>query len=138
MRDAEKSYRRGAELDDFVPLYFADVHGRCLREFFLALLYHHARKFARVDGRVADAVDDVGDAADVVEVTVSDEQTADLVAALLEVAGVRQDVIDARGFSFGEGESAVEDENIVAEFHGRHVASYLFDAAQRNNAHGVG
>ncbi len=79
VRDAEEADRTSLpSLISFVLLDFADVDRRQVREFFLALLDHHAGELARVDRRVADAVDDIGDTADVIEVAVRDQESADL------------------------------------------------------------
>src|SRR3989338_2199079 len=103
----------------------------------MALLYHHARELAGVDKGVADPVHDVGNAADVGEVAVRDEEAPDLSAPLLEVAGVGQDVIDARRLLLAELESAVEDEDVGTDLDGRHVAADLLHAAQGNDADSV-
>ena len=138
VRDAEEADRGVTEVDDFVFLDFADLDWRQSAEFLLALFDHHAGKSARVDRRIADAVDDIGDAADVVEVAVRDKHPADLVAALFEITGVGQDVVDARRVVFAELESAVDDKDVVAEFDRGHVAADLLDAAERNDTYGIG
>src|SRR3989344_2934561 len=137
VRDPEETYCVVAETDDHIFLHFADLHRHSLREFLLALLYHLSGQFTRVDERVPDAIDDVRYAADMIKVSVRDEKPAYLVASLFEVAGVRQNVIDARGFVFLELESCVEDEDIVADLDRGHVAADLFDAAQGDDAYRV-
>ena len=56
----------------------------------------------RADPRTvcADAVDDVGNAADVVEVAVGDNHGADFILALFEVLGVRENVVNTGGITF--------------------------------------
>ena len=138
VRDAEESDGVVAELDDLVLLDFPYLDRRRLREFLLAFLDHHARETAGVDHRIPDAIDDVGDAADMVEVAVRDEKPADLVAALFEIAGIGKHIVDAgRIVLRAEAEAAVEDEDIVADLDRSHVAADLFDAAQGHDAHGI-
>ena len=88
MRDAEESDGCGAELDDLVALHFADVDGHGGREFLLALLDHLGGEAPRVDRGAADAIDDVGNAADVVEVAVADQEAAYFIPPLFEVSRV--------------------------------------------------
>src|SRR3989344_2901841 len=134
MCGGEKADGGVAQFDDFVLLHFADGDGSRLCEFLLPFLYHHAGQLAGVDGRVADAVDDVGDAADVVQVAVRDEETAYFVATLFQISGVGQNVIDTRRVVLRESETAVEDEYVAAEFNGGHVAPDFFHAAERDDA----
>ena len=69
------------------------------REFLLALLDQDRSQEARIDRRVADPGHDVRNAADVVQVAVGDDDSADSVAALLKVFGVRKDVVYPGVFS---------------------------------------
>jgi hypothetical protein len=73
----------------------------------------------------------------VVEVAVRDEQSANLVASLFKIAGIRKNVVDTRCVVFGERESCIENKDVVADFDRGHVATDFFHAAERNNAHDV-
>ena len=66
-----------------------------------------------------------------------DDDAADLVASLLEVAGIWQNVIDAGRVHFGELKTAVNDENIIVELDRDHVAAYLLDAAEHDDTDSV-
>src|SRR3989338_2218795 len=123
-----------ADFDAGVFVHLVDVDGFEVGELLLALAYHHRGEAARVDGRIADAVDDVGDAADVVEVAVRDKEPADFLAALLEVLGVGENVVDARGVVLAELEPAVDDDDVVAHLHHGHVFAYLLDTPQLDDA----
>src|SRR3989344_2647871 len=136
VRDAEEADRMVAEAEDFIFLDFADDDRRT-GEFLLTLLDHLPGKLASVDHRIPDAIHDVGDAADVVEVTVRDEEAADPVAILFEITGIRKDVIDARRLVFLELETGIEDVDVVADFDDRHVAADLLDASERDDTYGV-
>ena len=84
------------------------------------------------------AVDNVGDAADVVEVAVGDKHRADFVAPILEILGIGQNIIDARRVLLFKLEAAVDNDNVISQLHHGHVASYLLDAAERDDANIAG
>src|SRR3989344_9571273 len=88
MCDVEKADRGVSHFDDLIFLDFADHELREVREFLLAFLYHHAGKLPRVYRRIADSIEHIGNAADVVEVTVRYEHSADFVSTLFKVARV--------------------------------------------------
>jgi hypothetical protein len=93
----------------------------------LALFYHHAGEPTCVDGRVTNTINDVGDAAYVVEVTMRYEEAAYFIATLFEVASVGENIIDARGIFLAELEASVENEDVVAHLDSGHVAPDFFD-----------
>ena len=70
VRDTEEADACAAELDRLVHLDLANVDGRHVCEFLLPFSDHHPCEATGVDYRVADAVGDVGDATNVVEVSV--------------------------------------------------------------------
>ena len=63
-----------------------------------------------------------------------DKHATDLFTTLFQIAGVRQNVVDARCIVFAELEAAVDNQNIVAIFDGGHVAADFFNTTQRDNA----
>ena len=130
----EESYSGRAERNPLVLLDFADHDGLRRSEFFLALFDDFSGEAARVDRRVANALDDVGNSTDVIEVTVRDEESSDFFAAFFKVASVGQDVVDAGRLDFRELEAGVDNKDVARRFNGDHVAAYFFDAAERNNA----
>src|SRR3989344_5948910 len=134
--DAEESNGRSPKLYHLVLFNFAN-QDRSASEFFLAFLNHLTGEPARVDSRVADTIHDVGDAANVVEVTVRYEQAANLLTPFLEVAGVGQNVINTRSVLFTECETGIKDKYIVAYFDSGHVATDLFNAAERDYGNGI-
>jgi hypothetical protein len=72
------------------------------------------RRVLRVDGRIAEAIHKERNAADVVEVTVRDEDARTRSCVLLEVLRVREDVVDAREASSEVNwKPDVEDEDVV-------------------------
>ena len=120
--NAEEPDCRFAKPDYLVFFHLANLHGNGLRKFLLPLLYHHAGQLAGINHRVADAVNDVGNAADVVQVPMRYKKPADFVAARFQVTGVGENVINAGGIHFAESESAVNEEDVASEFYGGHVA----------------
>ena len=68
-------------------------------------------------------------------VPVGDEQSAQLVAPIAQVAEVVDDDVDAVHLFVGEHQAAVDRDDVVLRFEKRHVAADLAAAAERNDAH---
>src|SRR3989344_2480013 len=105
-----------------------------MRKFLLAFAYHYGGQAPRVYGRITQPIDDVGNASYVVEMSVSNEYSAYLLAPVLEIFGVGEYVVDARRVLLAELQAAVDDDYVIAHFYRRHVAAYLLHAAQRHYA----
>ena len=74
MSDGEKSH---GDISDFQMVGVLDdfnIERSEMGEFGLAFLNHYRREISRVNRRIADAVDNVGKSADVVEVSMGDDQ----------------------------------------------------------------
>ena len=87
-----------------------------------------------IDRGPADAGQDVGQAAGVVLVAMGQDDAAHRVAALGEVRGIGHDQVDAEHVRIGEGQAAVDDEDLVIGLDGGDVLADLTDSAQRNDA----
>ena len=85
-----------------------------------------------VDGHI-DLLEDVGDGPDVVLVAVGDEQTADAVLVLGEVAHVGNDKVDAVHIVAGKGHAAVHDDDLAAVLIHGHVLADLVQPAERDD-----
>ena len=85
-----------------------------------------------VDGDV-ELGEDPGQAADVVLVAVGEDDGADLVAVLDEVADVGDDDVDAEQLFFGEHQAGVDDDDVVAAAEGEAVHAELAESAKRDN-----
>ena len=85
-----------------------------------------------VDGHI-DLLEDVGDGPDVVLVAVGDEQTADAVLVLGEVAHVGNDKVDAVHIVAGKGHAAVHDDDLAAVLIHGHVLADLVQSAERDD-----
>ena len=87
-----------ADGDGSVGFHNLDLTLRFGRELLLAVFNDSGGQASGVDGGVTDLVHDVGDAADMIEVAMSDKDCFDLVLSFFEIADVREDVFDADGF----------------------------------------
>ena len=92
-------------------------------------------QFAADQGDVLAQAQQVGDAADVVLVAVGQDQGDDVVEAVLDVAEVGQDQVDAGLILLGEQNAAVDDEQLSVDLEDGHVAADLAQAPQGHDAH---
>ena len=76
--------------------------------------------------------------ADMVLVGVGDEEGLDLGLVLLEVGDVGDDEVDPEHLLVGEHQAAVDHDDLVAVLEHVHVLADLADAAERDDAKGVG
>ena len=86
--------------------------------------------------RRAELTQQVGQAADVILVAVGDEDAAHTVAVLEHVGEIRNHRVHARHGFIREDLAAIDDDDVVAVFVGRHVLADFAHAAQRNHAQG--
>jgi hypothetical protein len=70
---------------------------------------------------------------DVVFVTVSDEDGADLIDSFLQVGDVWDDQIDPKHSFLWELDPAIDDYDVVFVFQGHHVFAYFPQAPQGND-----
>ena len=62
----------------------------------------------------------------------------DVLLFLFEIFDIRDDVIDARRFLFGELQADVDDHDLIFIFEEHAVAADFFEAAERHEADGFG
>ena len=62
------------------------------------------------------------------------DQGSYFVLSFLEVFDIRQNVIDAGSIIVGKLDAGIDDYNVVAELHHRHILADFFNAAQRDDA----
>ncbi len=84
-----------------------------------------------VDGDV-EVRQDPRKAADVILVSVGEDDAADFAAVLDEVGDVGNDDVDAEELFFGEHEAGVDDEDVVAVVEGEAVHAELAESTKRN------
>ena len=135
--DGDEFQVEGPELVGFVLAHHA---GDGLAQAVLLELRLHQRQGQRraEDGDVLAALEQVGHRADVVFVTVGEDQADDVVHPVVEVAEVRQDEVDAGLLLFGEEDTAVDDEQLAAVLEDGHVPADLAEAAEGDDAHRLG
>ncbi|GAA3493095.1 hypothetical protein GCM10019016_001940 [Streptomyces prasinosporus] len=76
---------------------------------------------------------EVGDAADVVLVTVGEDDALDVVETVPDGREVGQDQVDSGLLLLGEEHSAVDDQQTASVLEDRHVAADLAEAAERGD-----
>ena len=85
-----------------------------------------------------EVAEDVGERADVVFVAVGDEVGAEFVAAFGDVGDVGDDEVDAMHLFGGEHDAGVDDDEVVGGFVDHGVAADFSEAAEGDDAEGVG
>ncbi len=99
---------------------------------------HQALGQARgVDRRSRNAREDVRQRPGVVLVAVREDDPPHLVRALREVRDVRDDEVDPEHLRLGEGQPAVDHQDLVIDLDDGDVLPHLADAAERDDAQGV-
>ena len=133
--DVDKFHRKAAELDFIARFYGVHLH---LVEPMLAQLVvgESQREFGAVDGHV-DLFEKVRDAADVVFMPVRDQKSAHLVLVGDEIADVGNDEVDAGQLLVGEGETRIDDDDVVSVLDGGHVLADFADAAEEDDLYGI-
>src|SRR3989344_8750835 len=134
----KKAHADIAHFNRVVLFHLVDVEQFEVGELLLPFADHHGGKSPCIYGRVADPVDYVRYTADMVEMAVRDKEPAYLFAALLQILGVGDYVVDARCVVLAELESRVDDDNVVADLNHGHVFTYLLDPAERDDAYVAG
>ena len=118
-------------------LYYANIKCWHIWVFLLTLCHHHRGEVLRVDRGIAKAAHKEWDTANVVEVTVGNKHRANTVLVFLQVARVREDVIDSRVCaSWHKLEAGVTYKDVVFCFDGEHVATHFFYATKWHDADG--
>src|SRR3989344_4502493 len=104
-----------------------------MREFRLTLSHHQDGKISGVDRRVPDAGENQRHAADVVEVSMSDDERAYFIFTLFEVGRIWDDIVHSRGSFIGKMHTGVNDDNVFADFYRGHILADFFYTAEWNN-----
>src|SRR5689334_3947173 len=98
--------------------------------FFELVLDVGERKLGAVHGDVQ-LGQDRGQSADVVFVTVCEQDGANMIAVFEKIADVRDDDVNPEQFGFGEHETGVDDNDVVAPTNGHAVHAEFAEAAKR-------
>src|SRR3990167_889344 len=109
-----------------------------VRILLLTTLNHDRSQVPRVERRIAETSHKEWDAADVVKVSVRDDNGANALPVLLKVRSIRQRVVGTRRILFFfEVETRVHYDNVAIYINSDHIAADLFNAAQWNDAHDI-
>ena len=116
------------------PLSLRDLDEHRFDPVLTALLGDQRQRELRADDRdVGPQFEQERDRADVVLVRVSEYQRLDVVEAVLDVAQVGQDQVDAGFVVAGEQHAAVDDQQSAEMLENGHVAADFADAAERGH-----
>ena len=129
------------ELERAELLVLALLDGEAVRPdaVLLELRLGERERQARADDRdVLLELEQVGNGADVVLVSVREHDADDVVEPALDRLEVGQDQVDARLVLLGEEHAAVDDEELAAVLEDGHVAADLAEAAERRHAERAG
>ncbi len=131
--DADGHDREGPEGEAFAGQHLDEVG--VVEEAVLVKLSLNQRQgeFRPVDGDI-ELGEDPGQAADVVFVTVREQDRFDLVAVFGEVGDVGDDDVDAEKLFFGKHQAGIDDDDVVLPAEGHAVHTELAEATQRNHA----
>ncbi len=131
VRHADRLDRERPEHERCARPHRAQV--RLLVEAVLAQLLGHQclRQWRRVD-RDAGGFEQVGQRADVVLVTVREDDGAEAVALGERVGKVGNDVVDSRQLVVGKHEAAIDGDHVIATLDEHHVQPDLAEAAERD------
>src|SRR5690606_10986898 len=91
------------------------------------------RQGGAVHGDLRQQADHVRQAADVVLVAVGQHPAAHLVGVLDHPVDLRHDDVDAQHLRLGEGQAAVDEQDLVVVLEGEHVLADLAHAAERDD-----
>ena len=80
-------------------------------------------------------LEQVGHAADMVLMAMSEHERVDLVETVLDVAEIGKNQVDARLLLFGEEHAAVDEQQVTVVFDYVHVAADFAQTAERRDAH---
>src|SRR6185312_1999181 len=83
-------------------------------------------------------VNNVGYAANVVEVPVRNKERADFALAVFKIFSIGQNVVDTRCVVFFKLKAGVDNNDFVTKLNHSHVAADFFYAAERDNANVAG
>src|SRR6266566_8248414 len=103
--------------------------------FFEALLYQSESEPRAVDGHV-EIPQNIGQCADVVLMTVREDDGADARAVLLQIRNVGNDKINAQKLRLREHHARVDDEDVLAITQREHVHSEFAKTAERDGCEG--
>ena len=128
----DKLHLKFAGLHGLAGLYGDELRGVQKAVLLQLQLDEPGGKAGAVDGGV-DLLENVGDGADVILVSVGDKHTPQTAVVLYQIADVGDDAVNAVHIVAGEGHAAVHDDDLAAVLVGGHVLADLIQTAQRDD-----
>ena len=96
------------------------------------------RQGSGVNSGAAEFFPQVGDCADMVFVTMGQQQTDDIFLTLLKQIDVRQHQVDTEHIGFGEHQATVDEQDFASVLEAQHVHADLAQATERQQVEVVG
>ena len=118
-----------AAADDIARLAFDELRLDIVAVLGELVAQNTERQTGRID-RDMDVAQNIRQCADVVFVSVRDENAADLIFIFFQICDVRNDKVDAGHFVVREAHAAVDDDDIVFVFQNGDILTDLFQAAE--------
>ena len=118
-----------ARFEALVGAHFAQV-GVVEQAVLVEFVFHVGQRELRAPHRHLEFRKHPGQRANVVFVSVSENDAADTLAILNEIGDVGNNDVDAKEFSLGKHEARVDDENVVAPAHGHAIHAELAQATE--------
>src|SRR3989344_2023621 len=106
-------------------------------KFCLTFLDQEGTKFTSVNGWITKSSDEVGDASNVVEVSVGYHYGTDPILTIFKIFCIWQDVVNTWCVIVGKLDTSIDNYNILAELYDRHILADLFYATEWNNSNTV-
>ena len=132
MVDVDKLHLKTAGFDDLARLVGEELD-LALQMMLLKLELDKSGGKSCAVNRAVELLHGIGNAADVVLMTVGQEHAADFFLILDKVRHVRNDKVNAVHVVFGKAETAVDDDDILAVFENGHVLADLIESPEGND-----
>ena len=133
VRHAEELDLEGAKLKHRLCRDHAHVEWRLIAMLLLTLLDKRTGEIGGKHRRVANAAHHVWNSANVIKVTVGNDQAENRLLASLEVVEVGHDVVDAGHLALGKLQAHVDQNGIIVVLDERAIAANFFVAAENGN-----
>src|ERR1700680_1558199 len=132
VRDLNRVNRKRTDLEslsggDFIQLGIVE------QTVLVQLVFHVSKRELRAPDRNIQFGKNPRQRANVIFVTMSENNSTNMLAVLGQIGDVGNDNIHAEKFGFGEHEAGIDDNNVVAPAHGHTIHAELAEAAQRYN-----
>jgi len=128
----KKMHLEGTDIDGLTGMHRTEIGFLCQPVLRQLHFQHSLRQRRGVDGRLH-LRQQVGQRTRVILVTVGDDNAAHLAAVLNQVGEIRDDIVHAQHVIFGEHQTAIHDEDVLAVFIDHAVPSNFPQTTQGGN-----